>query len=435
VTPSAEKNKSEVTVNIQKKEECRIELEVQASKECVLQARKQALKSLSKEIELPGFRKGKAPENLLLKKYGKAFEEEWKKSIADRSFVEAQKTVTIPPPSSQGSIHYNMKSYSLEEGAFLTFTYETEPEVPSIDLSHFTLDAIQKPEVGQKQIDEAIRQSRFFYAKWKEIENRPVQEGDYVIIDLDSMEGETPQTVFSKTRFEVSDRGMAQWMKNLLIGAKLQEIIEGISAPDDDLPEEEKKKFEPKKVRITLLKIEEASLPDLNEEFAKKMGLKNVEELQQWITNHLNKQAEEKVHQEEHNQVCRFLLKNASFDLPSSLIHTEKNYRIRSALENPRFKESWEKMSREEKEKVEKNIAQEAIDAIKLFYISRKVVEDAKITITQDQIIQEASHLFAEKHGRSAHPQDINKDLYALAFSRIILRHAEEYLLKLASQK
>ncbi len=422
-----------VSVSIHKKEECRVELEVKAPKECVLKARKQAIKSVSKEISLPGFRKGKAPEDLVIKKYPSAFEEEWKKAIADISFAAAQKAAAIPAMNPQTSIRYNIKNYSLESGAELTFTYETEPDIPSIDLSSFKIAPIDRPEAGAKQIEEAIRQTRFFYAKWQEVLDRPIQKGDYVILDLDSMEGETPQTVFTKTRFEVSDEGMAQWMQKLLIGAKLHDAVEGMSFPDEDVPEEEKKTFEPKKVRITIQKIEEATLPPLDDEFAKKLGMNSVQDLENWMKIHLNKQADEKVASEKHAQACHFLLNHATFELPSSLIVTEKNYRIRSSLENPRFKERWDKMSKEEKESIERNITQEAIEAIKLFYISRKIIEDAHIHISQQDVVQEASALFAEKHGRAAHPQDIEKDLYALAFSRLILAKAEEHLLNLGS--
>ncbi len=427
---SQQSQKDEVSVSIQKKEQCRVELEVKASKECVQKARKQAIKTLAKEINIPGFRKGKAPEELIVKKHLNELTEEWKKAIADLSFTLARRAVPIPPVHSQTSIRYNFKNPSFEEGAELVFFYETEPEIPSIDLSAFQLKPIARAEVGSKQIEEAIRQTRFFYAQWKEIENRPVQEGDYVILDLDSMEGEEPQNVFSKTRFEVSDKGMAQWMKRLLVGAKLHDVIAGISSPDENLPEEEKKAFEPKKVRVTIQKIEEASLPPLDEEFAKKMGLKSVEELENWMKNHLNQQADEKVAEEKHHQAAHFLLTHASFDLPSSLIQTEKSYRLRSSLQNPRFKERWDKMSKEEREKVEESIAQEAIDAIKLFYASRKIVEDAKIAISDEEVTQEASLLYSEKHGKAARPQEIEKDLYAIAYSKLVLAKAEEALLK-----
>jgi trigger factor len=413
---------------IEKKPKCIIELEVETSFDLVKDAKKEALKELKKEITISGFRKGKAPDELILKKYPEAFKNKLEKKIADLAFIESHKNEKLPSLSSGSKIIYKLLSYSLEQGAKIHFTYETEPEVPAIDTKDFKLKSEKKPEITQKEVDEAIRQIRFFHANWSEV-TRPIQEGDYVIIDLDSLESTSPQRVFSDTRFEVSDKGMAQWMKKLVIDSKVGDLLEGMSEPDEDAPLEEKEKFKPKKVLVTIKKIEEATLPELNDEFAKKVGALSIKEMKESIKNMLIQQAERKHNQENRKKVNEFLLKNYKFEIPDSLLKSEIEYRKNTYLKNPEFKKKYDNMPQKEKEELEKEIIKHSEAAIRIFYISKKIVTDYKINISDEEIKQEAINIIYNELGKKPEPKDIPKDIYALAFSRLVLTKAEDYVL------
>ena len=248
---------TEIKVKIEKKTKCKIEVDIEVSSDIVKEASKQALKDIKKEITLPGFRKGKAPDSAVLKKYPDSYKESFEKKIADISFIKAHEKEKLPSLTQESKIVFKIKEYSLEKGATVHYSYETEPDVPKIDPTAFKISKDSKIDVTKKEIDEAIRQIRFFHAEWKDAD-RPIKENDYIIIDLDSIESDTPQRVFSDTRFEVSDKGMASWMKELVLGKKLNDSLKGTSKPDEKATAEEKKNFEPKKVLVTIKKIEEA---------------------------------------------------------------------------------------------------------------------------------------------------------------------------------
>ncbi len=422
------KSNEKVKVKIEKKPKCIIELEVEASPEIIIEAKSYALKEVKKEVTISGFRKGKAPDEVVLKKYPDLLKEKFEKKIADFSFIEAHKTVPLPEVNLGTKIIYKFHSYSLEEGAKITFTYETQPEVPTIDPKAFKLKEEKKPLVTEKEINEAIVQLRFFYAKWKEV-FRPIQEGDYIIIDLDSLETTPSQRVFSDTRFEVSDKGMAQWMKQLVIGSKTKDSLEGISKPDDTATEEEKESFQPKKVLITIKKIEEATLPNLDDEFAKKIGAQTVDDMKEWIKKTLVEQAEASHNQENRKKVNEFLLNTYKFEIPDSFIQTEIKYRRNLFLQDQKFKKTYDNMTDKEKKIFENELLKYADAAIRTFYISKKIVSDFKIEISDDEIKQQALNLLYKETGKKIDPKDIPKDIYALAFSRLVLIKAENYIL------
>lgn len=426
-----EEYKSEkIEVKIDRQKDCIVKLEVKASSALVTEAQKKAIKEVSKEIALPGFRKGKAPVEMLLKQYGPNIEQTWQKKIADLSFIEAQKLIKIFPLNSSTTISFDLKSHSLEKGAELSFSYETEPSVPKVDTSKFKLKSFPEPKIEEEKIDETIRQAQFFYAKWEEV-NRPIKESDYVIIDLYAIDSDPPVKVFDQTRFEIKDKSLAKWMKGLLLGAKRGDVLEGISKPDEELPEEEKKHFQPKKVRIDILKVEEAILPTLNDEFAKKIGAKDIEEMRKNVSEMLKKQEEAMIEKQKKEEVSKFLVENSNFELPLTLIQSETKYRKDQALHDSRFKRKWDKMSEQEKKTFEEEIQKQAKDAVALFYLSKKIVNDANISITQKEVHDEIIRTIEASTplGKEPNLQNISQELYALCLSKIIMSKAQDWVL------
>lgn len=427
--PTEETVNEDIRVQVNEKGACKIELDVKTSPKIVATARKNATKSVSKEVTLPGFRKGKAPDELILKKFQGEVERKLHKELADLAFVAAQKIVKVPVLNNNAPISFDMKKMG-NEGAELLFTFETEPNIPIVDTAGFVPKEVERPEVGEKQIEEAIRQMRFFYAQWKAVTDRTIQDGDYIMIDLDTVEGETVQRVFHHIRFEVSKERMANWMKKLVEGAKAGDVLDGVSEVDETGTEEEKAEFKPKNVRITILKVEEAELPELNDEFAKKVGATDTVHMRQSITDLLNRQADEKVQNELREQANDFLIENYMFELPQSLVDTERKHRLKQLMQEASFKTKWDKMSQDERKNLEEKLSIEAAQAVRLFYLSRNVVQKEKIPVTHQEVQQEAIQIY-QSHGGGKVDQ-LPKEIYALALSKVILAKAQDHITKKA---
>ncbi len=355
-------------------------------------------------------------------------EKQLHKSLADIAYSEAQKLAQVALLNNNSQITFDLKSKS-EEGAELVFNFETDPVPPSVNPFLFTSKSVNRPEVGEKQIEEAIRQMVFFFAEWKPVEDRPIQDGDYIMIDLDTIEDDVPQKVFHHIRFEVSKARMASWMKELVKGAKSGDVLEGMSEADDTASEEEKREFKPKKVRLSILKVEEASLPALDDEFAKKVGAEDVEKMRESITKMLGDRADQKVNEETREQVNEFLTEQYPFDLPSSLVEAEKKHRKDQLLQDPKFKADWEKSSAEEQANVEEKLFNESAQAVRLFFLSRTVVHQAQIPITHKEIQDEAVMAMHSFGRRNVEVDKIPREIYALALSKVILAKAQDYII------
>lgn len=420
-TLTNELSNDQIRVSVQKKEACKVEFLVSVKNDLIEKARLDAAKAVNKEVTLPGFRKGKAPDSLIVKKFPQEVERHFQKSLADLSFVEAQKLAQVPVLNKNSTITFDLKKMD-ESGATVSFAFETEPMPPSVDPKLFVAKPVEKKEVGEKEVSEAIRQMAFFYAKWESVADRPIQEGDFIMIDLDS----DGKRVFDQVRFEVKPERMAEWMRKLVLNAKEGDVLDGVSEPDETATEEEKKEFLPKNVRVTIRKVERAVLPEMDDEFAKKVGAQDVAGMQKMVEGVLKKQVEDKANQDLREQVNHFLVTTYMFDLPESLVQAEFQHRIAQVNQNPQF----QKLSKEERKKVEDRIRNETEQSLRLFYLSKHIVHEAKIPISHQEVNERA---IEHRRLQAGSGEQLSKEEYALAVSMVFLSKAQDYIIEKAS--
>ncbi len=424
-----------VRFTIHHKPSCVVEFDVEAFEPLVKLAHKKAIKAIAKEVTLPGFRKGKAPEELILKNFAKDVDKQWQQEIANTAFPECQKLAQIPVLHRDAKITYKMKSHS-PSGALLVLAFETEPKVPHVDPKQMHLKSVKRPEVNEDKVNETIRQIQLFFATWQHVEDRPVQEGDFVILDVDVIEETPPSPLFSHTRFEVAHKSMAKWMYDLVLGKTVGDSLEGISVPDEDASKEDKEELKPKKVRVTIKSIDIATVPVLDEDFVRKLGVSSIEEMQKNITDLLNKQADAHVLEAQREQASEFLLTHYPFDLPVTLIEKETQFRFRQLLQDADFQKYWENLSAEERKKTINSVYQQSEKAVRMFYLCRQVVNDAKIRISASDIPPPATSALEMlvNPQKLFHHQRNAEIEHAEAFSRLVLEKAEDFVIQNATQ-
>ena len=135
-----------------RKPSCVVEFDIEATDPLVKEAHKIAIKRVAKEVSLPGFRKGKAPDELVVKNYSNDIDKEWQQEIADLRFHESENLAKIPMLHRDAKVTYKMKSHS-HDGALLTLCFETEPTIPSVDPKLMQLKPVKHPEVNEEKVD------------------------------------------------------------------------------------------------------------------------------------------------------------------------------------------------------------------------------------------------------------------------------------------
>ncbi len=435
MTEQKEYKSEAVTFTIERKPECVAEYKVKTSADLVKKARKNAIRAVSKEVSLPGFRKGRAPDHLIVKKFAGPLEERWQKAIADETFRECQKLAHTPLLGEDARISFNVDKHSLEEGAEVTYTFETEPLVPKIDLATIEIEEVKKETVDAKKIEETLHDIQMFFCEWEKISDRGIKEGDHGVIDVDIVETEPPQKALTNARFQVDKKKMAKWMHDLIIGMKIGEAKEGLSEPDPDASEEEKKATPPKKVRMILRSIENPKLPPIDDALAQKLGAKDEKEMRENLEKLLNKQAEEHAQKHYREQVSKHLVETYPFDLPKSLLQKETQFRIKQLVADPAFQQKMMGMNEEERKAAIKDIETQGEKAVRLFYISRHIIEENKIPVSPSEVHQEVKTpleaLFSDQSD-IYNAKEQSQEQKAIAMSRLILSKAEDFLISKA---
>jgi len=223
---------------------------------------------------------------------------------------------------------------------------------------------------------------------------------------------------------------MSTWMYDLVLGKNVGDTVEGISVPDEDASAEDKEKLKPKKVKLTVNAIDTAVLPELDDAFIEKIGAHSREDLHAKVTQLLNRQADDHVLEAEREQASHFLLHECPFDLPFSLIEKETHFRV-SQLKNDReFITYWESLPNEEKKKTLQTIQEQSAKAVKMFYLCRKILSDARISISPNDIPppDQSPLEFLLNPQKQFHHQQNTEIEHAEAFSRLVLEKAEDYL-------
>lgn len=409
-----------------------VEYEVHASAPLVLDAQKKAMREVGKDVTVPGFRKGKAPLEIVAKRFPHELDKRWQQAIADSSYRECSSLAKVPLLRADTTISFKMHSHN-HDGAHLTLSFETIPQIPDIDPSKFELKSIEKHEVTSEKVAEALRQIRYFYANWKEVSGRPVQDGDYILIDLDSLETDPPTRVFSRTRFEVTEKQMAKWMRDLVLGKQIGEIVEGTSYPDPGLPEEKKAEFEPRKVRLTVLAIEEVELPPLDDNFARQLGLSSAAEIEPRVTAILNHIAEQHNKEQQREQVTEFLA-NSQFELPRSLIEREAQFRLQQMMRDESFKRDWDALSNDRRREMIAGLLRESERAVRVFYLCRAFIAKEKLSITPEDLQPLPGDQLEAMLNPSAQMHDPRSPeiKQAEAYSRVMLEKTADWILSQA---
>lgn len=417
-----------VTFTASEKEHCQIEYNVTADPKLVKQAKQEAIKKLAKEVSLPGFRKGKAPTNLIAKKFPSQLEEQWKKSLADIAFRLCQGQEGAKMLAHDTQISFDLDEIKEDSPAKLRFTFETTPTVPTIDASKIEL--VQEPQVtvGKKEVDQTIADLKQYFVSYNDIKDRGVEEGDTVSVDVDVIENDPPERALSAARFEVKKEKMAKWMFELLVGMKTGEEKEGVSVVDEEASDSEKEEMPPKKVRVKLLSVQAKIEPEVNDEFATKLGCKTVSEMETNLKNLLQKQADERAQEAYRKQINEYIFEHVKFDLPKSMVTREVQFRVKQLMDDPHQKKRLSTMSADERKKTLGEVEEQGEKAIRLFFASQKVILDQKIQVSPEELKAQPSNAL-EALFMPAPYQGSTKQEESVAMSKLLLKKAEDYLI------
>ncbi len=320
-TPKDEKTEIKNTVTVQDCGPCKKKISIEIPKEKIQEAIGKQYYQLRREADVPGFRKGRAPQRLLEKRFGKDVLEQTKLTLLAEASENAIKDNDI---ESLGEPDIKHEDITLPEEGAMKFEFEIEVR-PSFELPELEAIPVEKPkmEVTDEQIENEISELRKRLGTWKPKDGN-VEADDQVIGDvtLETQDGETENE--NNVEIAVRQRGFA-WkipvenLVDMLKGAKTGDVKKTtVEMPETFFDEQ----YRGKKVNveIKIADVKELVRAELNTEFFEKFGVKDVEDLKDAIKERNEQQLENQQRQAMQASIQKYLLDNVNFDLPASVV-------------------------------------------------------------------------------------------------------------------
>ena len=275
----------------------------------------------AKYFNIPGFRKGKAPQAIVEKYYGKEiFYEDAFNEIAGEEYekaVEENKIDVVSKPE--------IDIVQMEKGQDLIFTatVQTKPEVKLKQYKGIEIPKIEY-NVKESDIENQLKQMQEQNARMLSVET-PVEKGNTVVIDF---EGFVDGVAFDGGKaenhsLEIGSGTFIPGFEDQIIGMKIgdEKDVE-VKFPDEYFSKDLAGKDAVFKVKVHEIKKKE--LPELDDEFAKDISeFDTIEELKKSIKERLEKQNKEKEKFEKEEAIMNIIIDNLKVDIPTGMIELE----------------------------------------------------------------------------------------------------------------
>ena len=308
-----------MSLQVEKLEHNMAKLTVEVAAEDVEKALQAAYLKQRKQINIPGFRKGKVPRQMIEKMYGPEvfYDEAANNMIPDayaKAYDESELDIVSQP---------KIEVVQMEKGKPFIFTAEvaTKPEVTLGDYKGLKVDKVST-RVTQKEVDEEIEKERERNARTIEVTDRAVQDKDEVTLDF---EGFVDGVAFEGGKGEdypltIGSGSFIPGFEEQLIGAEIDKEVEvNVTFPKEYHSEELAGKDATFKCTVHTIKAKE--LPELDDEFASEVSeCETMDAYRAEVKKNIKERKERTGKEKKENQAVDQAIENAQMDIPEAMI-------------------------------------------------------------------------------------------------------------------
>ena len=416
--------------------EVKLELTVEASK--FDEAMKKVYFKTAKYFNIPGFRKGKAPMNIVEKYYGKEiFYEDTFNDLAPEVLEEALKENKIEAVSRPD---VDIKQIGKGQDLIFTAIFQTKPEA---ELGKYKGIEIKKIEynVKDKDVEHELEHMQEHNARLISIDDRPVQNGDTAVIDFEGFVDGVPFEGGKAEGHElvIGSKTFIPGFEDQIIGMKIDEEKDiNVTFPKEYFSKELAGKDAT--FKVTVHEIKKKELPKLDDDFAKDASeFDTLDELKKSIKERLEKEFTDKQKYETEDAVVKAVTENIKVEIPSGMIETEvenmlKDIETRLSYQGLKLEQYLQMLGKTEEE-IKKEYEPQATEAVKTRLMIEAVIKAEKIEADIEEIDEKIKEM-AKNYGKENDEEFIqNENVRKYIEEGIKSEKAIEFLVKNAKMK
>jgi trigger factor len=313
---------STVKTSVTELPESRVRVQAEVAPEEVERSVQQAARALGRQLRVPGFRKGKVPPPVVIRRLGRetVLDEALRNSLG-AWYSDAIDGAGIAPV---GEPELNVGELP-GEGEGLSFSIEVGVRPPATLGEYKGLEVGRRdPAVDDSQIDEELQRMREQLARLETVE-RPAAEGDHVVVDYTGQDAATGEPFEGGTaRDQLLELGAGRLIpgfEDQLLGAGAGETREvQVTFPEDY--QEQSLAGRPAQFEVTVHEVKAKWLPELDDDFAGEAGgFDTLAELRDDIASRLAEAQERAIEREFEEAVLDAAVAQANVDVPEKLVH------------------------------------------------------------------------------------------------------------------
>ena len=426
-----------MTANVTKIEENKVRLEVEVSPEAVREGVNAKVRELGRKVRVPGFRPGKAPRRIVENHLGRDYI--YMEALQDRlpNWYSEAVVETDLRPIDQPEIHFD-EALDEEEGFKFSATVEVRPEAT---LGEYKGLEVPKREIetSDEEVEERVEEMRGQFATLAAVEGRPVEEGDFVILDYKGEKltgGPLEGGEAEDQMIEVGGGEMLEEFESNLVGMNAGERKQfGVTFPMDY--QEESLRGQSVLFRVHVKEIKERDLPPLDDDFAKEASeFETLDELRAAVREELEEATSQRVEGEFRGRVLDAVAGKTEVEVPDVMAHEKAHEMVESFERSIRSQgiepEQYYQFAGSSHHEVEERVRPDAEDTVKKELVLDAVVSAEGIEADEDALMHEIGHL-AEDSGRKT--EEIVKTMrrngtYALLEEELARQKALDFLVE-----
>ena len=421
--------------NTENKNEVKLSFVVEAEK--FDEAMKKVYAKTAKYFTIPGFRKGKAPMNMVEKQYGtEIFHEDTFNELVPEIYETAIKENNIQVVSNP-----DIDITQIGKGKDLIFTAMVQIK-PEVKLGKYKGIELKKIEynVSDHDIEHELGHMAEHNARLVSIEDRPVEKGDITVIDF---EGSIDGVPFEggkaeKHELEIGSNTFIPGFEDQIVGMKLEEEKDiTVTFPEDYFSKELAGK--PAVFKVKLHEIKKKELPKIDDEFAKDVSeFETLAELKNSIKERMQKANEEKAKYEMEDAALKAVSDNVEIDIPSGMIDAEIDNMMKDIEQRLQYQgltlAQYFTLSGKTEAQVREEMKEQAEKAVKSRLVIEAIIKAEDIK-PEEKEVEEKLKEMAKNYGKTEEEMSKNEYIKEYIENNMKVEKAIEFIVNNAKIK
>ena len=361
-------------------------LHIEIPQDEVVRELEKAYTQLKKSAKIKGFRPGKVPRSVLERMFKKDVHADVSSRLIQSSFIDAIKQTELKVI---GNPELEPPELAADSSYKYDATVEITPEIEDIDYNGLSLERTLH-KVSDSEVDVQLKTLQQNMARQQKIsDDRPAQDGDFVLIDFEGSKDGDSVPEFAKTEnfsLQIGKSVISEDFDSRLNGMKPGDTNEFKIKFAKDYPNERLADLEIS-FKVTLNEIMEEILPEINDALAKKAGsYATLDELKNVILDNLKQGYVKRVEQELNEQIFSKLIAKTDFEAPDAMVEMELDGIVTEAERSFSYRNtSLEEMGLS-RETIAEKYRDTALKQVKRHLILGKIIDQESLTLPDDEL-------------------------------------------------